>query len=119
MAALLMTPGAMTHSAHLAIFLLTAGMFGLEIAVGAYWAVCLDIGHESSGSAAGMMSCLGNAGSAVSPVVFGALVQYGGSWVYSFVLASILLFVGAALWMWIDPELSLDAERMLKEQVVS
>ena len=61
-----------------------------------------------------MMSSLGNAGSAVSPVVFGAVVQYTGSWVYSFVIASILLFVGAAMWMWIDPDLSLDAERALK-----
>jgi len=61
-----------------------------------------------------MMSCLGNAGSAVSPLVFSAVVQYTGSWVYSFVIASILLFVGAALWMGINPELSLDAERALR-----
>ncbi|MGP8245732.1 MAG: MFS transporter [Bryobacteraceae bacterium] len=114
MAALLMTPGAMTSSPYMAIFLLTGGMFGLEIAVGAYWAVCLDIGQESSGSAAGMMSCLGNTGSAISPLVFGVVVQYTGSWVYSFVIASVLLVVGAALWMWIDPELSLGAERALR-----
>jgi sugar phosphate permease len=114
MAALLMTPGAMTSSPYMAISLLTGGMFSMEISVGAYWAVCLDIGQESAGSAAGMMSCLGNAGSAVSPVVFGAVVQYTGSWVYSFVIASILLFVGAALWMGIHPELSLDAERALR-----
>jgi sugar phosphate permease len=114
MAALLMTPGAMTTSPYWAISLLTGGLFGLEIAVGAYWAVCLDIGQESAGSAAGMMSCLGNTGSAVSPLVFGAVVQYTGSWVYAFVIASVLLLVGAALWMWIDPELTLDAERALK-----
>jgi sugar phosphate permease len=114
MAALLMTPGAMTSSPYMAISLLTGGMFSLEIAVGAYWAVCLDIGQESAGSAAGMMSSLGNAGSAVSPLVFGAVVQYTGSWVYSFVIASILLFVGAAMWMWINPDLSLDAERALR-----
>lgn len=116
MAAAFMTPGAMTASPALSIFLLTGGMFGLEIAVGAYWAVCLDIGHDSAGSAAGMMSCLGNTGSAISPLVFGAVVQYMGSWVYSFVIASILLLAGAALWMWIDPELSLDAERERKNR---
>lgn len=110
LAALLMTPGAMTSSASLAIVLLTAGMFCLEVGVGAYWAVCLDIGDESAGSAAGMMSSLGNAGSAISPLVFGAVVQYSGSWVCSFVIASVLLLVGAVLWMWIDPGLSLDAE---------
>jgi nitrate/nitrite transporter NarK len=119
MAALLMTPGAMTSSPYMAIGLLTGGMFGLEIAVGAYWAVCLDIGQESSGSAAGMMSCLGNTGSAISPLVFGIVVQYTGSWVYSFIIASILLVVGAALWMWIDPELSLDAERALNVNPLS
>jgi sugar phosphate permease len=110
LAALLMTPGAMTPSAAWAVALLAAGMFFLEIAVGAYWAVCLDVGHDSAGSAAGMMSSLGNAGSAISPLVCGAVVQYTGSWVYSFLIASVLLVIGAALWMWIDPELSIEAE---------
>jgi len=110
MAAVLMTPGAMTHSPQVAIALLTGGMFGLEIAVGAYWAVCLDVGQDSAGSAAGMMSSLGNAGSAVSPLVVGAVVQYTGSWIFSFALASALLIIGAALWLFIDPELPLQTE---------
>jgi nitrate/nitrite transporter NarK len=109
-AAVLMTPGAMVRSPHLAIALLTCGMFGLELAVGAYWAVCLDVGQDSAGSAAGMMSSLGNAGAAVSPLVVGAIVQFTGSWVLSFAIASFLLLLGAALWMWIDPEVSLQQE---------
>jgi sugar phosphate permease len=114
MASLFMTPGAMARSPYVAIGLLTAGMFGLEIAVGAYWAVCLDIGQDSAGSAAGMMSSLGNAGAAISPLIVGALVQYTGSWILSFVIASTLLLIGAALWMWVDPELSLENELSLK-----
>jgi MFS family permease len=116
MAALLMTPGAMVHSPNAAIALLTGGMFGLEIAVGAYWAVCLDIGHDSAGSAAGMMSSLGNAGSAISPLIVGAIVQYTGSWILSFEIASLLLLVGAALWMGIDPEVSLETELSRKRE---
>ena len=117
MAALLMTPGAMTLPGALAIFLLTGGMFGLEIAVGAYWAVCLDIGHESSGSAAGMMSCLGN--TRVGDFAAGLWRRcsvYADPGFIPLYIASILLLVGAALWMWIDPELSLDAESGAQEQ---
>jgi sugar phosphate permease len=119
LAALLMTPGAMTSSPYWAVALLTGGMFCLEIAVGAYWAVCLDIGQDSAGSAAGMMSSLGNAGSAISPLICGAVVQYTGSWVYSFLTASILLMIGAVLWMWIDPGLSLESEWALKKGYVA
>jgi sugar phosphate permease len=114
MASLLMTPGAMARSPQLAIGLLTAGMFALEISVGAYWAVCLDVGRDSAGSAAGMMSSLGNAGSAISPLVVGAVVQFTGSWILSFAIASGLLLIGAALWLWVDPELSLENELSLK-----
>jgi MFS family permease len=57
-----------------------------------------------------MVSCLGNIGSAVSPMVFGAIVQFSNSWALPFVIASVILLVGAALWMWVDPSLSLEEE---------
>jgi MFS family permease len=110
MAAALMTQGAMMHSPQTAIALLTGGMFGLEIAVGAFWAVCLGVGQDSAGSAAGMMSSLGNAGSAFSPIIVGAIAQYTGSWIFSFVIASALLLICAVLWLFLDPDLPLQTE---------
>jgi len=110
MAALLMTPGGLTDSPYLAVSLLTAGLFCLEMAIAAYYTVCLDVAQESAGSATGMVSCLGNLGSAISPMVFGAIVYYGNSWVWPFVIASVILLIGAALWMWVDPTLPLTVE---------
>ncbi len=121
MAALLMTPGGMTNSPYLAVTLLTAGLFCLEMAIAAYYTVALDVAQDSAGSACGMVSCLGNIGSAVSPMVFGAIVYYGNSWVWPFVIASIILLIGAALWMWVDPTLPLAEElaRLDKRSVAS
>jgi nitrate/nitrite transporter NarK len=110
MAALLMTPGGLTDSPYLAVTLLTAGLFCLEMAIAAYYTVCLDVAQGSAGSATGMVSCLGNLGSAISPMVFGAIVYYGNSWVWPFVIASVILLIGAALWMWVDPTLPLTEE---------
>jgi MFS family permease len=57
-----------------------------------------------------MVSCLGNLGGSLSPVAFGIIVQFSNSWVLPFIIASGMLVVGAALWMFVDPGLSLEVE---------
>lgn len=116
MAAAFMIPGAMTDSPNLAVGLLACSLFGLEMAVGVYWAVALDVGHEYAGTVSGMMNSIGNAGSFVSPLLFGAIVQYTGSWVYPFLIAAAILVVGALLWLKTDPELSVAEELGLAEK---
>jgi sugar phosphate permease len=110
MAALLMTPGGVTDSPYLAVGLLTAGLFCLEMAIASYYTVGLDVAQDSAGSAVGMVSCLGNLGGSLSPVAFGIIVQFSNSWVLPFIIASGMLVVGAALWMFVDPGLSLEVE---------
>lgn len=117
-AAVFMIPGAMTNSAYMAVFLLACSLFGLEMAIGVYWAVCLDVGHEYAGTVSGMMNCIGNFGSALSPLLFGIILQITGSWIYPFIVASALLLVGAALWMKVDPEKSVAEELGLSEPVL-
>lgn len=109
-----MIPGAMTDSAYLAVFLLSCSVFALEMSVGVYWAVCLDVGHEFAGTVSGMMNSIGNIGSALSPLVFGIILQSTGSWVYPFLVASVLLLIGAFLWLRVDPETSVADELGLK-----
>ena len=109
-AACFMIPGAMTESPYMAIFFLACSLFGLEMAVGVYWAVCLDIGEQYSGTVSSMMNCFGNIGSILSPFLFGVIVQYTGSWVYPFILASSLLVVGSVIWLFIKPEYSVNEE---------
>lgn len=117
-AAAFMIPGALTDSAYLAVFFLACSLFGLEMAVGVYWAVCLDVGNEYAGTVSGMMNTVGNVGSALSPLVFGAILQYTGSWVYPFIVASCILVVGAVLWLFVNPELTVAEELGLNQVAV-
>jgi D-galactonate transporter len=101
--ALFIVPAAMTANAYVAVYCLTASMFFLECTIGPSWAVPMDIGGDVSGTVSGMMNMAGNIGGALSPIVFGVLVQYG-SWQAPFIIAASLLIVGAAIWgFWLDP----------------
>jgi D-galactonate transporter len=104
--AVFIVPAALTEDAYIAVYCLTASMFFLECTIGPSWAVPMDIGGEVSGTVSGMMNMAGNFGGALSPIVFGVLVQFG-SWQAPFIVAASLLVVGAAIWgFWLDPSTS-------------
>jgi sugar phosphate permease len=66
----------------------------------------MHVGGQYSGTVSGMMNMAGNIGGALSPIVFGVLVQYG-SWQAPFIVAAALLVFGAAVWaFWLDPDRS-------------
>ena len=99
-------PAAIAENAYTAVYCLTASMFFLECTIGPSWAVPMDIGGEHSGTVSGMMNMAGNIGGALSPLVFGILVQFG-SWQAPFIVAASLLVVGALIWaFWLDPSVS-------------
>jgi MFS family permease len=101
--AVFIVPAAMTENAYTAVYCLTAAMFFLECTIGPSWAVPMDMGGEHSGTVSGMMNMAGNIGGALSPIVFGVLVQFG-SWQAPFIVAASLLVVGSAIWaFWLDP----------------
>jgi sugar phosphate permease len=102
--AVCIVPAALTENAYVAVYGLTASMFFLEFTIGPSWAVPMDTGGKYSGTVSGMMNMAGNIGGALSPIVFGALVQVG-SWQAPFIVAACLLVAGAAVWaFWLDPE---------------
>src|SRR5271165_4894188 len=104
--AVFIVPAALTEDAYTAVFCLTAAMFFLECTIGPSWAVPMDVGGKYSGTVSGMMNMAGNIGGALSPLVFGILVQYG-SWQAPFIVAASLLVIGAAIWaFWLDPDVS-------------
>ena len=99
-------PAAMTEDAYTAVYCLTAALFFLECTIGPSWAVPMDVGGKYSGTVSGMMNMAGNIGGALSPLVFGFLVQYG-NWQAPFIVAASLLVLGAAVWaFWLDPDVS-------------
>jgi sugar phosphate permease len=99
-------PAALVEDAYAAVFCLTGAMFFLECTIGPSWAVPMDTGGKYSGTVSGMMNMAGNIGGALSPLVFGILVQLG-SWQAPFIVAAALLVIGAGIWaFWLDPERS-------------
>lgn len=101
--AVFIVPAALTADAYTAVYCLTAAMFFLECTIGPSWAVPMDMGGGHSGTVSGMMNMAGNIGGALSPIVFGVLVQFG-SWQAPFIVAASLLVLGAAVWgFWLDP----------------
>jgi predicted MFS family arabinose efflux permease len=82
-------PAALTTDASSAVFCLTGAMFFLECTIGPSWAVPMDAGGKYSGTVSGMMNKAGNIGGALSPLVFGFLVQYG-NWEAPFIVAAAL-----------------------------
>jgi sugar phosphate permease len=102
--AIFIVPAALTDDALTAVYCLTASMFFLECTIGPSWAVPMDTGGKYSGTVSGMMNMAGNIGGAISPIVFGALVQIG-NWQAPFIVAAALLVVGAAVWAFLlDPD---------------
>jgi len=109
--AVCIVPAALATNAYAAIACLTGAMFFLECTIGPSWAVPMHVGGKYSGTVSGVMNMAGNIGGALSPLVFGILVQFG-SWVAPFIVAACLLVFGAAVWaFWLDPEISVLEKR--------
>src|SRR5207302_10764212 len=99
-------PAALTDDAYVAVYCLTAALFFLECTIGPSWSVPMDVGGKYSGTVSGMMNMAGNFGGALSPMVFGFLVQVG-NWQAPFIVAASLLVIGAGVWaFWLDPDAS-------------
>ncbi|HSP51072.1 MAG TPA: MFS transporter [Pseudolabrys sp.] len=104
--AVFIVPAALADDAYTAVYCLTAAMFFLECTIGPSWAVPMDVAGEHSGTVSGMMNMAGNIGGALSPIVFGVLVQFG-SWQAPFIVAASLLVLGSVVWaFWLDPGVS-------------
>jgi sugar phosphate permease len=112
-------PAGLTEDAYTAVYCLTAAMFFLECTIGPSWAVPMDIGGEHSGTVSGMMNMAGNIGGALSPIVFGVLVQFG-SWQAPFLVAAGLLVCGAGIWaFWLDPGASVVEHKLASTAAVA
>jgi sugar phosphate permease len=78
----------------------------MECFIGPAWALPMDVGGEHCGTVAGLMNTAGNLGGAVSPIVFGMLVQKE-LWAAPFLIQAAVLVTGAMIWLFlIRPEQS-------------
>jgi MFS family permease len=100
------------------IILICLAVFGLEMTVGASWAVPLDIAPDYAGTVAAVMNMAGNIGGAVGVVSLGYItVRYG--WEFPFLLNAILCMIAALLFTQIDASRPLEfSEKFEKLQTI-
>ena len=76
---------------------LSAAFFFAELVVGPIWSVPMDIAPHYAGSASGMMNFGFGLAGIVSPYIFGAIVDWTGSWTLPFLGSIMLMPIGAGL----------------------
>lgn len=70
---------------------------------GAFWTTAIDLGGDRAGVSAAIVNTGGNAGGALAPWLTPRLSLLFG-WHGALAVACIICFLGALLWLWIDPD---------------
>ncbi len=83
--------------------LLALALASADLALGACWAVCLDVGADHAGVVTAFMNTLGNLGGLIGPIVLGLAVDRWHSWVFPFHVTAVVYAAGAVAWLFIDP----------------
>src|SRR5438309_1585983 len=83
--------------------LLAFALASADLALGACWAVPLDVAVNHAGVVTGFMNTFGNLGGLVGPVVIGVAVDRWHSWTFPFYVTALVYASGAIAWLAIDP----------------
>jgi MFS family permease len=97
-------PVVLTHDLTTVALCLSGACFFSELVVAPIWSVPMDIAPDYAGSAAGMMNFGFGIAGIISPVVFGGLLDWTGSWAIPFYGSIGLLLVGAGLSFFMRPD---------------
>jgi sugar phosphate permease len=87
----------------IALFL-SGGFFFLELVIGPVWSIPMDIAPQYSGTAAGLMNTGSAIAAIISPIAFGAIVDWTGDWIAPFGVSIGLLLLGVVLSFTMHPE---------------
>ena len=108
LAAVFLVLGAEVQSARLASVVLAGGAGALYLAQSSFWSVTADMAGSSSGSVSGFMNMGAQVGGAVTASLTPAIASRFG-WTASFLVAAGLCLMGAAAWLFVDPNRTLEA----------
>ena len=89
--------------------LLAFALGSADLALGACWAVPIDIAPDHTGVVTGFMNTFGNLGGFVGPLVVGLVVDQWQSWTYAFYVTAIVYAAGALAWLTINPNQPIEA----------
>jgi MFS transporter, ACS family, glucarate transporter len=84
--------------------LLAFALASADFALGACWAVCLDVGSAHAGVVTGFMNTFGNLGGLIGPLVVGVAVDRWHSWTFPFYVTAAVYAAGALAWLAIQPD---------------
>lgn len=105
-AAVFVAAATQVADARLATLVLAAGSGSLYLAQSAFWTLSADLGETSAGAVSGVMNMGGQLGGVVVAALTPVLAQNIG-WSGSFVFTAGVALVGAAAWLFIDPDTKL------------
>jgi sugar phosphate permease len=84
--------------------LLSGGFFMLELVIGPIWSIPMDIAPQYAGTASGLMNTGSAIAAIVSPLAFGAIVDWTGDWLLPFTVSIGLLLLGVVLSFTMHPD---------------
>ena len=87
--------------------LIAMALASADLALGACWAVPIDIAPNHAGVITGFMNTLGNIGGLIGPLVVGYAVDRWHSWTFPFYVTALVYAGGALAWLSIRPSESL------------
>ena len=93
----------------IAVGLLTLGGGAMNMMVPVSWSICVDMAREHVGAVSGAMNTAGQAGSLISAVAFGYLVEWTGSYDQALIPLAAALIVSGLLFASVDPSRELIA----------
>jgi ACS family glucarate transporter-like MFS transporter len=103
----LLWAGGHTANNTLAILLL-AGAAGFNLFASiTWWATCIDLTRNFSGSLSGLMNMCGNLGGWLSPILT-AYIATHFSWTRALDFAAVVTLLSAVLWIWVNAGQSLE-----------
>ena len=76
--------------------------FGTDLGTPAFWAYSQDVGGRHVGSVLGWLNMWGNVGAALSPVLFGPMVEHG-LWNLQFVCCAVAFLTAAIAILGVNP----------------
>lgn len=94
--------GADVKRTGLSTVVLTVGVFALFLAQSSFWALTADIAGPSAGAVSGLMNLCCQVGGAVTASLTPVIAIHFG-WTASFLTAAGLCALGAAAWLFVDP----------------
>ena len=100
----------LTHHQLLTVVFLALTYGAITFQQSGVFGVCLDIGGSRAGAMVGLMNTIAQVGGLAGSVLYGYIVDRTGSYDAPFIPMTVLLLVGAVLWVNVDASRELSAD---------